>query len=132
VIIRDLEVYSPSRAAYVWVEAIIDTGASVCVVPAHIASALSLTLGPNVRHLWQVRDPLTLHQAALKVRYNNRPYDVDATVVDIPPAFRRIATPAEHCTQPQAPHPLTQRIIIGENFLGQLPPGERQAILLLE
>lgn len=131
-IIRDLEIYSPSQAAYVWVEAIIDTGASVCVVPAHVAKALGLALEPDVSHLWQVRDPLTLHQATLNIRYNNQPYNVEAAVVDIPPASRRIATPEEHCTRPQTPHPLTQRIIIGESFLRQLPPEDRQAILLLE
>jgi predicted aspartyl protease len=43
-IVRDFEVYSPRRDDYVVIEAIIDTGASVCVVAQHVAEELGIVV----------------------------------------------------------------------------------------
>lgn len=129
-IVRDVEVYSPRRDDYVVIEAIIDTGASVCVLAQHLAEELGVAVRTETSHLWQVRDPLVLCQATVPVRHHHRLYQAQATVVDIPESYRRPIQYGEECTRPSSPHPLTERMIIGESFLNQLPIEERHLVLL--
>ena len=129
-IVQDVEVYSPRRDDYVVVEAIIDTGASVCVLAQHVAEELGIAVKTEFSHLWQVRDPLVLHQATVTIHYERRLYQARATVVDIPEPYRRPIQSGEECTRPSSPHPLTERMIVGESFLNQLPVEERRLVLL--
>ena len=129
-IVRDVEVYSPRRECHVYVEAIIDTDASMCVIPWHISEELGIPTETERSHLWQVRDPLVLFRSALQIHYLEKSYEVQTSVVEIPEEYRRSIQRGEECTRPSSPHPLTQRIIIGENFLNRLSVEERQQILL--
>lgn len=129
-IVWDVEVYSPTKEGYVFIEAIVDTGASLCVIPEHIAQELGIVLYEEAIHLWQVRDPLVLVGTALRIRYNGALYEVRATVVEIPGEYQRGIRSEEKCKRPSSPHPLTRRMILGENFLNQLPEKVREQILL--
>lgn len=129
-IVRDVEVYSPRRDDYVMIEAIIDTGASVCVLAQHVAEELGIAVKAETSHLWQVRDPLILCQATVTICHHHRLYQAQATVVDLPEPHRRPIQRGEECTRSSSPHPLTARMIIGESFLNQLPVEERHLVLL--
>jgi len=126
-----VQVFSPAEQRERTFEALIDTGANTCAIAEHIAQDLGLAISLDPVHLWQVRDPLTLRQTQLDVRYNGQPYLVEAVVIDIPEALRRNALPQEYCTRPNHAHPLTTRIVLGENFFNQLSEEDRRSIGLL-
>ncbi len=130
-IVSEVEIYAPVIKDYIPIEAIVDTGASLCVIPRHIVEELGIKVSEQSIHLWQVRDPLTLFKAVLNLRYQDGLYKVEATVVEIPREYRRNIKPGEECKRPSSPHPLTHRMILGENFLNQLPKEARAGILLV-
>jgi len=130
-IVSEVEIYAPAVKDYISIEAIVDTGASLCVIPKHIAEELGIEIYEQPIHLWQVRDPLTLLKAELNLRYQSGLYRVEATVVEIPREYRRSIKPNEKCKRPSSPHPLTHRMILGENFLSQLSREARAEILLI-
>jgi len=58
-------------------------------------------------------------------------YSVKFVVVDIPENLRRAALPEEKCTRPLHAHPLSGRIVLGENFFNLLPEWDRHNIGLV-
>lgn len=129
VIIIDIEIYSFRDKEYIIHEALVDTGAGFCAVTKHIAEALDLPLMGGKIHLWQARDPLGLEKTQLRLRYNDNVYDTVGVIIDIPPEYRRSIKAGEECTRPKYRHPLSKRIILGENFLRMLPEDERKNLL---
>ena len=51
--------------------------------------------------------------------------------MDIPENFRRAALPEEECARPLHAHPLSSRIVLGENFSNLLPELDRRSIGLV-
>lgn len=123
-----VELYSEIETRYKVFEGLVDTGASICALSKDIAEALGTEIGKERLHLWQVRDPLTLGKTTLKIKYENKTYDVETVVVDIPKNFCRDALPEEECTRPEHPNPLASRIILGENFLSLLSEEAKREI----
>jgi len=128
-IIIDIEIYSFRDKVYIVHEALVDTGAGFCAVTKHLSEALDLPLMGEKIHLWQARDPLGLEKTQLRLRYNDNVYDVVGVIIDIPPEFRRSIKAGEECTRPKDQHPLSKRIILGENFLRMLPEDERKNLI---
>ena len=123
-----VELYSPLREDYVPQEAIIDTGANICAIAEHVAERFGLAIVEETTHLWQVRDPLVLRRTKLNLLYNEQGYSVEAVVVDIPENLRCAVLPEEECTRPLHAHPLSSRIVLGENFFNLLPELDRHSI----
>jgi len=130
-ILIQVALYSPLRENYIPHEAIIDTGANICAIAGHIAERFGLDIEDGTVHLWQVRDPLVLRRIKLNILYNGQEYSVEAVVVDIPENLRRAALPEEECTRPLHAHPLSSRIVLGENFFSQLPESDGRSIGLV-
>jgi hypothetical protein len=126
-----VEIYSEIEDRYKVFEGLIDTGASICALSKDITEALGIEIGKEKIHLWQVRDPLVLGKTILRIKYEDRVYDVEAVVVDIPKNFCRYALPEEECSRPEYPNPLASRIILGENFLNLLPEENRREMGIL-
>lgn len=124
-----VHLFAPTWGEFVTVDAIMDTGADVCGVPLHLAALFGIKAGETSTHLWQVRDPLTLHEARIRLDSEGESHEVDAALIDIPSDYRRPATPAQHCTRPDEEHLLTRRIIVGQNFLSLLPSDARRRLL---
>ena len=130
-ILIQVALYSPLRKNYIPQEAIIDTGANICAIAEHVAKRFGLSIADETTHLWQVRDPLVLRRTKLNLLHNEQKYFVEAVVVDIPENLRRTALPEEECTRPRHAHPLSSRIVLGENFFKLLPELDRQSIGLV-
>jgi hypothetical protein len=71
---------------------------------------------------------LVLRRTSLNLLYNEQKYSVKAVVVDIPENLRRAALPEEKCTRPLHAHPLSSRIVLGENFFNLLPEFDKRII----
>ncbi|MCP8320732.1 MAG: hypothetical protein H3Z52_07305 [archaeon] len=126
-ILIDVEIYNHFKRRYELFEAIVDTGATFCALAKQIAEEIGLPSHESI-HLWQVNSPLTLTKTTLKIRYKKEHY-ADGVIVDIDRNYLRSATPDEKCKRPLAPHPLSNRIIVGKNFLEKLSKEERKEIL---
>jgi len=59
VILIDIEVYTNVEKQYETFEAIVDAGATFCVMAEHIAQKMGYLQQEKIR-LWQVNSPLTL------------------------------------------------------------------------
>ncbi|MFQ5710387.1 MAG: hypothetical protein ACE5GD_01265 [Candidatus Geothermarchaeales archaeon] len=123
-ILIDVEVYNHVKKRYELLEAIVDTGATFCA----IADETGLPTNESI-HLWQVNAPLTSAKTTLKIRYRESEHNVDGVVIDIAKDYLRPATPNEKCKRPLTPHPLSNRIILGKNFLEKLSKEEREEII---
>lgn len=126
-----IELYSEIKARYKLFEGLVDTGASICAISKNVAKALGTKISKVKIHLWQVRDPLVLEKTTLKIKYENKSYNVEAVVVDIPESFCRDAMPEEKCTRPEYSNPLASRVILGENFINLLPEEVKREIGIL-
>lgn len=124
----EIEIYSPVHKEYHIFEAIVDTGASFCVIPKHVADRIGFTEERKKVHMWQVCDPLVLTKGKINTRFREKLYGVEAVVVDIPSKYQRDIIRGEECTRPEHRNPLSNRIILGENFLNKLSETERRQI----
>ena len=127
-ILMDVEVYNNIRRLYEVFEALVDTGATFCVIAEHITEKMGYVAGEKV-HLWQVDSPLTLSKSTLRIKYGEKEHDVEAVIVNIREDYLRLALSNEKCKRPVSPHPLTSRIILGKSFLDKLSESERKEIL---
>ncbi len=125
----EIRIFAPVWNEFVDIDCVIDTGADVCAVPAHLAALLEIIASDTIIHLWQVLDPVTLAETRIRLEWEEITRDVDAVVLDIPSEFRRWANPAEHCTRPDEPHLLSDRIVVGENFISLLDDASRHRLL---
>jgi len=128
VILIDIKVYDNITKLYEVFEAIVDTGATFCVMAEHVARKMGYRPQERI-HLWQVNSPLTLSKSILKIKYEEREHHIEAVIVDIRKDYLRSATPNEKCKRPITPHPLTSRIILGKTFLDKLTETQRKQIL---
>jgi len=128
VILIDIKVYNNIEKLYETFEAIVDTGATFCVIAEHIAQIMGYQPQEKI-HLWQVNSPLILSKSTLKIRYNEKKHQVESVIVDIHKDHLRPATPNEKCKRPITPHPLASRIILGKTFIDKLTENERKQIL---
>jgi len=127
-ILLDIRVYNNIERLYEIFEAIVDTGATFCVIARHIARKMGYLPKEKI-HLWQVNSPLTLSKSTIKIKYEEREHDVDGVIVDIQKDYLHSSTPKEKCKRPITPHPLASRIILGKTFLDKLTESERREIL---
>jgi len=131
-ILIDVEVYNNVKKLYELFEAIVDTGATFCVMAEHIARKMGVV--PREKegkiHLWQVDGPLVLSESIFRIRYREKEQNVEVVIVSLCEDYLRLATPNEICERPTTPHPLTSRIILGKSFLDKLGEGERKEILV--
>jgi len=128
VILIDIEVYNNIEKQYETFEAIVDTGATFCVMAEHIADKMGCQAQEKI-HLWQVNSPLTLSKSTLKIKYKQKEHHAETVIVDINKDHLRPATPNEKCKRPPTPHPLASRIILGKTFLDKLTETERKQVL---
>ena len=128
-ILIDVEIYNYKQERYKVFEAILDTGASICAIAKHITKGLGINVKEDKVHLWQVRDPLALGKANLRLRYKGKIYNVEAVVLSIPKKFQRDIAKGEECTRPRRPNPLSNRIILGENFISKLPEDKKKDLI---
>jgi len=127
-ILIDIEIYNNIERLYETFEAIVDTGATFCVIAEYIAQKMGYQPKEKI-HLWQVNSPLTLSKSTLKIKYKEGEHHAEAVIVDIHRDYLRSATQNERCKRPVTPHPLTSRIILGKTFLDKLTETERKQIL---
>ena len=113
----EIEIYSSVHKEHQIFEAIVDTGASFYVIPKHVSDRIGFTEERKKIHMWQVCDPLVLTKGKIKTRFRKKLYEVEAVVVDIPLEYQRDFIKGEECTRPEYRNPLSNRIILGENFL---------------
>ena len=125
----EIRIFAPVWNEFIDIDCVIDTGADVCAIPLHLAALLGIVASDGRIHMWQVRDPLTLSEARTRLEWEGHAHEVDTVLLDIPSAFRRPAVPAEHCTRPDEPHLLSDRIIVGENFISLLDDRSRRRLL---
>jgi len=127
-ILIDVEIYNNIEKLYETFEAIVDTGATFCVIAEHIAQKMGYQLKDKI-HLWQVNSPLTLSKSTLKIKHKQKEHHVESVIVNIHKDHLRSATQNEKCKRPITPHPLASRIILGKTFLDKLTETERKQIL---
>lgn len=127
-ILIKVEIYSVIKQEFIPFEGLIDTGATICAIAKHNAELLGVQVKDEMIHLWQVRDPLTLNKSLLKIRYNKNVYDLEVVVIDIPKEHCRDILKGEECTRPEYRNPLSERIILGENFLKSLSDSEKRKL----
>jgi len=127
-ILLDIKVYNKIERLYEVFEAIVDTGATFCVIARHIARKIGYLPQEKI-HLWQVNGPLMLSKSTIRINYKEREYHVGGVIVDIQKDYLRSSTPKEKCKRPITPHPLASRIILGKTFLDKLTENERRQIL---
>ena len=127
-ILVDIEVFDNIKKLYEIFEAIVDTGATFCVLAGHIAKIMGYKPEDKV-HLWQVNGPLVPSTSTLKLRYKKKEYNVESVIIDINKNYLNTAKASEKCTRPVTPHPLASRIILGKSFLEKLTESERKEIL---
>jgi len=127
-ILIDIEVYNNIKKLYEIFEAIVDTGATFCVLAGHIAQIIGYKPEDKV-HLWQCNGPLVPSTSTLKLRYKKKEYSVESVIIDIDKNYLQSAKADEQCTRPVTPHPLASRIILGKSFLEKLTESERKEIL---
>lgn len=126
-ILIDIELWNEIKKEYELFEALVDTGSTYCVVEKIIAESLGLqTL--NVLHLWQMGEPLNVPLTKIKIRYNNKEYRVDGLIIEIKESYKRSILLGEECTRPESPHPLTNRVIVGNSLLDKLPKEKLEEI----
>ena len=65
-ILIDIEVYNNIEKQYETFEAIVDTGATFCVIAEHIAQKMGYQPKEKI-HLWQVNSPLTLLESVVNL-----------------------------------------------------------------
>jgi hypothetical protein len=56
--------------------------------------------------------------------YKGEEYMIEGLVVEIRDSYKRPMLPEEECTRPESPHPLTNRVIIGNTFIDKLSEEE--------
>jgi len=127
-ILVDIEVFDNIKKLYEIFEAIVDTGATFCVLAGHIAQIMGYNPEDKV-HLWQINGPLVPSTTALKLRYKKKEYSVESVIIEINKNYLQSAKADEKCTRPVTPHPLASRIILGKSFLEKLTESERKEIL---
>lgn len=127
-ILIDMEVFDNIKKLYEIFEAIVDTGATFCVLAGHIAQIMGYKPEDKV-HLWQINGPLVPPTSTLKLRYKKKEYSVESVIIDINKNYLQSAKDDEKCTRPVTPHPLASRIILGKSFLEKLTESERKEIL---
>lgn len=127
-ILIDIEVFDNIKKLYDIFEAIVDTGATFCVLAGHIAQIMGYKPEDKV-HLWQINGPLVPPTSTLKLRYKKKEYNVESVIIEINKNYLRSAKAEEQCTRPVTPHPLASRIILGKSFLEKLTESERKEIL---
>lgn len=122
-ILIDIQVFNKRREEFQIFECIVDTGATFCVVEKTIAEELGL-FSLEILHLWQMGEALNIPKTRMKIRYKGEVYLVEGLIVEIRESYKRPILAKEKCTRPESPHPLTNRIIIGQSFLDKLSPPE--------
>lgn len=122
-ILVDIEIFNLRKKEFVTFEAIVDTGATYCVIEKCIADELGL-VPLEVLHLWQMGEALNIPRTKMRVRYRKKEYLVEGLMVEIKESYKRPIMAKEKCTRPDSPHPLTNRIIIGKSLLEKLPKSE--------
>ena len=122
-ILIDIEIYDTQRKDFVAFEAIVDTGATYCVIEKSIAEELNLK-PDEILHLWQMGEALNIPKTKVRLRYEKKEYLIDALIVEIKESYKRVILPKEKCTRPESPHPLSNRIVIGKSLLDRLPSNE--------
>ena len=90
--------YSPARAMFRSVSAMIDSGANITAIPMHIARDWGITVSEESDHVWQAVHPLTLKRASVTLRYAASSYELACLVLEIPENYLRSALPEEICT----------------------------------
>lgn len=123
-----VELYSATDDDFLIIEALVDTGASLCVIPDHIRQWLGLPLSDRVHHMWQVRDPIAAHSTTVRLRVGERQIEVEAVTIEIPESFLRPATADELGHRPTDAHPLAMRIVFGDNLFTLLSDAEREEL----
>ena len=126
-ILIDVEIYNHSKRRYELFEAIVDTGATFCALAKHLADEIAVPFLGSM-HLWQVNGPLTLTKIKLTIKYRESELRLDGVIVELPQDYLRLGTREEKCKRPLTPHPLSNRIIVGKNFLETLSEEERRQI----
>lgn len=119
-ILIDLEVWNEIKKGFEVFEALVDTGATYCVVEKSIAESLGLPM-LGILHLWQMGDSLNIPQTKLRVKYEGKEYEIDGLIVEIKASYKRPMLPKEECSRPESPHPLTSQIVVGKTLLDKLP-----------
>jgi len=118
-ILIDVDVWNEIKKEYEIFEALVDTGSTYSVIEKDIAEGLGLqTL--NILHLWQMGDPLNVPLTKIRARYDEEEYEIDGLIIEIKESYKRSMLPEEECTRPQSPHPLTNRVIVGNSLLDKL------------
>ena len=122
-ILIDVDLWNAVKKEFELFEALVDTGSSYCVIEKSIADALGLEMD-GILHLWQMGEPLNVPLAKLRCRYKGEEYMIEGLVVEIKDSYKRPMLPEEECTRPESPHPLTNRVIIGNTFIDKLSEEE--------
>jgi len=122
-ILIDVDLWNKAKKEFELFEALVDTGSSYCVIEKSIADALGLEKD-GILHLWQMGEPLNVPLTKLRCRYGEKEYKVEWLIVEIKNSYKRPILPEEECTRPESPHPLTNRVIIGNTFTDRLSEEE--------
>jgi hypothetical protein len=122
-ILTDVDLWNEVKKEYELFEALVDTGSTYCVIEKLIADALGLK-GGGILHLWQMGEPLNVPLTKLRCKYEGKEYEIDGLIVEIKESYKRPILPEEKGTRPESPHPLTNRVIIGNTLIDKLSEEE--------
>lgn len=111
------------------IEAIVDTGATLCTIPEIVAKEFGIRVGKRIIHHWQANSPLVAKSTKIKIRWNNKIYNLQASSISIKRKHLRAIKLGEECKRPRFPHPLAYRIILGLNFIDLLSEKEKNEII---
>lgn len=119
-ILAEVEIYNRPRRRFEKLEAIVDTGSTLCVIEKSLSVRLGLPQ-QEIKHLWQMAGPLNAPATTLRLRFMGKVYVVRGLIVEIKPSHKQWVSEDEKCTRPEPPHPLTNALVLGKSFLDQLP-----------
>lgn len=126
-ILTDVEIFNQEKEEWEEFEALVDTGSTYCIIEKSLAQNLGLK-PLDILHLWQMGDPLNVPKTSLKARYGGAEYHLKGLIIEIKETHKRPIIEGERCTRPKAPHPLTNRIIVGKSLLDKIPDKEYKKI----
>lgn len=115
-----IDLFDYLRQEFRPIQAIVDTGASICTLPAHLARDFGIKVEDSVIHQWQANGPLIGNGINIKIQYKGEEHELKAHSIEIEKRFLRDMKPGEECTRPEGYHPLKYRVIIGLNFIDLL------------
>ncbi|MFQ6063215.1 MAG: hypothetical protein ACE5KT_11465 [Methanosarcinales archaeon] len=127
--IIEIELFSNIDKRFRIIEAIVDTGASQCTISTKVAREFGIDIKEDVIHHWQANCPLTGRSTNIKIRYNDRNYELEASCIEIDEKYFRPLKFGEECTRPKYSHPLAYRIILGLNFIELLSDKEKHELI---